>query len=169
CDSPRRALANNREPKGSCRQQFRAGKVNLNEVSIFQRSLCRRVAKMRLVRRVRSSVIEHRIERCSQRLEFYNPGKQCAVTDFGLDQECRALRDLKGMKFRRRSGIVPIRVEHKWRTHHHSAAPIEPLLLLPRSWQAIRIHQRDLPLKLHAAVITLLQFRPRWLRPKTPG
>jgi hypothetical protein len=69
----------------------------------------------------------------------------------------------------RQSGIVPIGVEHEWRTHHHSAAPIEPLLLLPRSGQTTRIHQRDLPLKLDAAVITLLQFRPCWLRPKTPG
>src|SRR5436189_6432070 len=58
---------------------------------------------MRLVRRVRSSILEHRLERRSQRLKFYNPGKYCAVADFGVDQECRALRDLKGMKFRRRS------------------------------------------------------------------
>src|SRR5205807_5295700 len=155
---------------------------------------------MGLVRRVCSDVIEHRIERCSQRLEFYNPGKQCAVADFGVDQECLAFRDLKRMKFRRRianalfdlgrtraleqlfllnagsrrtdldgdfpfsylfpftqrgigqretnaiisepkvlgrlghairreplrqTGIVPISVEHKWRTHHHSAARSE--------------------------------------------
>jgi len=69
----------------------------------------------------------------------------------------------------RQTGIVPIRVEHERRTHHHSAAPIEPLLLLTRSGQATRIHQRDLPLKFDAAVITLLQFGPRWLGPETPG
>src|SRR5690242_4295137 len=27
-------------------------------------------------------------------------------------------------------GIIPVRVEHKWRTHDHSAPPIEPLFLL---------------------------------------
>src|SRR5207302_9055519 len=69
CDAPRRsARINNREPKGSCRQHFCTGKVNLvtskqpfcnnkpnkmTEVS-RGRSLCRWVAKMRLVRRVRS-------------------------------------------------------------------------------------------------------------------
>src|SRR5205814_9949821 len=65
--------------------------------------------------------------------------------------------------------IVPLRVKHERRTHHHSAAPIEPLLLLARSRQPTWIHQRDLPLKLDAAAITLLQFRPSSLRPETPG
>src|SRR5207248_8221040 len=37
----------------------------------------------------------------------------------------------------RQTGIVPIGFKHKWRTHHHSAAPIEPLLLLARRWQTI--------------------------------
>src|SRR6266567_1742369 len=40
----------------------------------------------------------------------------------------------------RETGIVPIGVEHERRTHHHSAAPIEPLLLLARSWQTNGIH-----------------------------
>src|SRR5947208_15463795 len=67
------------------------------------------------------------------------------------------------------TGIVPIGIEHERRTHHHSAASIEPLLLLSRSGQTTRIHQRDLPLKLDAAIIKLLQFRPCWLGPETPG
>src|SRR6202035_62773 len=67
-----------------------------------QRSLCRRVAKMRPMRRVHGSVVEHRIERCGQWLEVYNPGKHCAIANFGVDQECRTLRNLERMKFRRR-------------------------------------------------------------------
>src|SRR4029434_4204076 len=69
----------------------------------------------------------------------------------------------------RQIGIVPIGVEHERRKHHHSASSIEPLLLFARSWQADRIHQRNFPLKLDAASITLLQFCPRRLGPKTPG
>src|SRR5438067_11028695 len=65
--------------------------------------------------------------------------------------------------------VVPFGIEHERRTHHHSAAPIEPLLLFARSRQPTWIHQRDLPLKLDAAAITLLQFRPSSLRPETPG
>src|SRR5439155_444006 len=67
----------------------------------------------------------------------------------------------------RQARIVPVRIEHKWRTHHHSAAAIEPLLLLARSRQTTRIHQRDLPLKLGAAVVSLLVLARSW-RPSAP-
>src|SRR5206468_7136689 len=58
----------------------------------------------------------------------------------------------------RETGIVPVGVKHEWRTHHHTAAPVEPLFLLARSWQTTGIHQRNLPLKLDAAVVSLFNF-----------
>src|SRR5689334_6157346 len=39
----------------------------------------------------------------------------------------------------RQTGIVPVGIKHEWRTHHHSAAPIEPLLLFARGGQAAGI------------------------------
>ena len=69
----------------------------------------------------------------------------------------------------RQTRIIPIGIQHEWRPHHYSTAPVKPLLLLARSWQPGRIHERDLPLELDAAVVTLLQFRPCGLRPETPG
>ena len=56
---------------------------------------------MRLVRRVRGCVIQHRVESGRQRLQFDYAGKDGAVANFSVDYERRALRDLKGTKFRR--------------------------------------------------------------------
>src|SRR4029453_14613483 len=97
-------LALYREPKGSCRKQSCAGKANLVTITFrsFKRLFCRRVAKMRLVRCVRSSVVEHRIKRGRQGLELYNTGKHRAIANFGIDDECRSLGDLERMKFCRR-------------------------------------------------------------------
>ena len=54
---------------------------------------------MRLVRRVRSGVVEHRIKRGCQGLELYNTGEHRAIANFRVDDECRALGDLERMKF----------------------------------------------------------------------
>ncbi len=97
CDSPQRsARIKVREPKRSCRQQFRAGKVNL--VTIQCRSLRRlfgwRVAKVRFMRCVRSSIVQHRIDCCSQRLKSHDARKNSSVADLGIDYERRSLRHL---------------------------------------------------------------------------
>ena len=57
---------------------------------------------MRLVRRVRSCVLEHRIDCGYQRLEFNDSRKDRAVADFSIDHERRTLVDLKRMEFGRR-------------------------------------------------------------------
>ncbi len=56
---------------------------------------------MRFVRCVRRGVIEHRIERCGQRLELYNSRKHGAIANFRVDDERWALSDLERMKFLR--------------------------------------------------------------------
>ena len=57
---------------------------------------------MRLVRRVRGDVVEHRIKRGCQGLKLYNAGKHRAIANFRVDDKRRALGHLERMKFRRR-------------------------------------------------------------------
>ena len=71
--------------------------------AVFQsRSTFRRVAKMRLVCRVGSCVIEHRINCGSQGVELHNSRKDRAITNLGVNHESRPLRDLERVKFGRR-------------------------------------------------------------------
>ena len=57
---------------------------------------------MRLVRRVRGDVVEHRIKRGRQGLKLYYAGKHRAIANFRVDDKRRALGDLERMKFCRR-------------------------------------------------------------------
>src|SRR5206468_1556589 len=77
------------------------GQSREDYVSICQASLCRWIAKMRLVRRVCNCVVKHRIECRRQGLELDNPRKDRAITNLGVDHERRPLRDLKRVKFGR--------------------------------------------------------------------
>ena len=56
---------------------------------------------MRLVRRVGSCVIEHRINCGSQGVELHNSRKDRAITNLGVNHESRPLRDLERVKFGR--------------------------------------------------------------------
>src|SRR6266481_5993803 len=168
-------------------------------------STFRRITKVRFVGRVRSDVVQHRIDCRCQWLKSDDSGKDHTIADLSIDHERGSLRDLKRTKFGRRcsnalfncgrfraleqfpginrtclatdfSGnipisnsftvtqrgarkrkpnaiisktkvlrrfrhaigreplrktrIVPVGIEYERRTHHHSAAPIKPLLLL---------------------------------------
>ena len=64
--------------------------------------------------------------------------------------------------------VVPGAAQHKRRTHDHAAATIKPFLLSPRERQAGFVEQRNLPLKFHFTLVTLLEFRPSRFGPKTP-
>ena len=56
---------------------------------------------MRGVRFIGGDVVQHCIERCSQRRKNRETGENGAVANIAVDNKRRALRDLKGMKFRR--------------------------------------------------------------------
>jgi hypothetical protein len=98
CDSPpRSARINNREPKKRCRQQFCTGKANLRG-SASSRG---RFAKVRFMGRVCGGIIQHRIQRCRQRLKLYDAGKNGPIANLRVNHECRTLSDLQRMKLRR--------------------------------------------------------------------
>ena len=57
-------------------------------------------AKMRGVRRVGGEIIEHRVDRSSDRFQLGEAGEDRAVTDLAVDHERRALGDFERVKFR---------------------------------------------------------------------
>ena len=69
----------NREPKGSCRQHFDAGKMNLvvdcdyNEAGRAPtNSFRRRIAEVCLVRGIGRRIVEHAVDCRRERLKFYD-------------------------------------------------------------------------------------------------
>src|SRR5882724_12225012 len=63
-------------------------------------SLWRRIAEMRLMRRISRRVVQHAVECRRQWFEFHHSGKNRAVSNFGIDNERRSLRDLHRVEFR---------------------------------------------------------------------
>src|SRR5688500_14062617 len=53
--------------------------------------------------------------------------------------------------------------------HRAAAAAIEPVALLARDREVLRVHQRDLPLELDPPGVALLQLQPRRFDPHAPG
>src|SRR5881394_3982889 len=82
-----------REPTGSSKQQLYGSKVNLTNLGR------RHLAEMRGVRCVRGKIVEHRVDGRGDRFQFGEAGKDRAVADLAIDNEGRALRDLKRVKF----------------------------------------------------------------------
>src|SRR2546423_13281484 len=62
-------------------------------------SFRRRLPEMRLMRGISGRILEHAVDRCRERLRFYDSGKYRAISDFGVDQKSGPLRNLKCVKF----------------------------------------------------------------------
>ena len=65
--------------------------------------------------------------------------------------------------------LKPLAAQHKWRAHDCPAAAVKPFFLLAGSRKTGLVEQCNLPPKLDFIVVTLFQFGPRGLCPKTPG
>src|SRR5438874_22994 len=92
CDDCDNGPAIFREPKGSCRQDFGAGKVNLRELNF---SSARWRAEMGGMCFVSLGVIQHRIERSQKRRYSGKSRKDRSISNFRVEHERRPLRHLQ--------------------------------------------------------------------------
>src|SRR6266404_7265030 len=95
CDDCDNGPAIFREPKGSCRQDFGAGKVNLRELNF---SSARWRAEMGGMCCVSVRIIQHRIERSRKWRNSGKSRKDRPISNFGIEHERGPLRHLQQMK-----------------------------------------------------------------------
>src|SRR6266487_621451 len=95
CDDCDNGPAIFREPKGSCRQDFDAGKVNLHELN-FSSAGWR--AEMGGMCCVSVRIIQHRIERSRKWRNSGKSRKDRPISNFGIEHERGPLRHLQQMK-----------------------------------------------------------------------
>src|SRR6266404_1577302 len=88
CDDCDKGPAIFREPKGSCRQDFDAGKVNLHELNF---SSARWRAEMGGVCCVSPCIIQHCIERSHKWRSPSKSRKDRPISNFAIEHECGPL------------------------------------------------------------------------------